>query len=142
MENSESKFILQRKIRSPQVAEALGLLNVKPRLFKPFSQSICIPYKYFMRSINYTGNTINFKLCIILFLIVETKYITQTLQPPPLMPTRNFLLVSGPVSLINLFNSCAAIGVKVTGAGKVVSIQFIYIAKITTTANVAFLNSF
>ena len=30
----------------PQDEEAFGLLKVKPRLFKPLSQSICIPYKY------------------------------------------------------------------------------------------------
>lgn len=39
------KIYTANDVPHPQVLEALGLVNVNPRLFNPPCQSICIPYK-------------------------------------------------------------------------------------------------
>jgi hypothetical protein len=49
IESENDVFILKiytaNDVPHPQVLEALGLVNVNPRLFNPPCQSICIPYK-------------------------------------------------------------------------------------------------
>src|SRR4026207_1861232 len=109
-------------VPQPQVLLALGFLNVKPLLFKPFIQSTSMPARYnscalfIIHEIPSISNSRSFAA-----LLSNPKIYVMPEQPPPFTPKRSNCVASNPGSAISLLNSTIAPSVNVTGVLIVVS---------------------